>query len=99
MRETSSGDVAAFARGAMDATSLNTDQIKPIESVMAQSFPAFTLTGATIRNLHAHDQPLEWHYNFEVPQFAEASGDFLTLRPRVLGSKASGVLETKEARV
>ncbi len=94
----STGDVAAMVRSAVDTTAVNTDQIKPIESLMAQSFPSFTLTSASIRNLHAHDQPLDWHYNFEVPMFAEASGDILTLRPCVLGSKASGLLETKEAR-
>jgi hypothetical protein len=98
VREVSTGDVAALARAEVDVASQNTDQIKPIESEMAEAFPSFTLTGATIRNLHAHDQPLEWHYNFEVQRFAEASGDLLTLRPRILGSEGSGLLETKEAR-
>jgi hypothetical protein len=98
VREVSTGDVAALARAEVDVASQNTDQIKPIESEMAEAFPSFTLTGATIRNLHAHDQPLEWHYNFEVQRFAESSGDLLTLRPRILGSEGSGLLETKEAR-
>ncbi|HEV2701699.1 MAG TPA: DUF3857 and transglutaminase domain-containing protein [Steroidobacteraceae bacterium] len=96
--DTSFGDTASIARSAVETRNLNTDQIKPIESLMSGSFPTFTLTSATIRNLRAHDQPLEWHYNFEVPRFAEASGDLLTLRPCVLGTKASGLLETKEAR-
>jgi hypothetical protein len=98
VQEVSTGDAAAFARGEVDVATLNTDQIKPIEAEMAEAFPSFTLTSATIRNLHAHDQPLEWHYNFEVQRFAEASGNLLTLRPRVLGSDGSGLLETKEAR-
>ena len=98
VKETSAGDMAAFARGAVDATTLESDHIKPIEAVLAGSFPTFTLTNAAIRNLHEHDQPLEWQYTIEVPRFAEASGDILTLRARVLGTKSTGLLETKEPR-
>jgi hypothetical protein len=56
------------------------------------------VTNAVIRNRRTHDMPLEWSYQIEVPRFAEASGDILTLRPRVLGSQTTGFLETKEAR-
>jgi hypothetical protein len=98
VKETSVGDMAAFARGAVDAATQETDRIKPIESVMAQSFATFRLTKATITNLHAHDQPFEWNYSIEVPNYAEASGDIFTVRPRVLGTKSTGLLETKEPR-
>ena len=98
VKETSAGDMAAFARRAVDAATQETDRIKPIESVMAQSFATFQLTKAAIRNLRALDQPFEWNYSIEVPNYAEASGDILTLRPRVLGTKSTGLLETKEPR-
>ena len=96
--EVFTGDEAANARGMFDTTTVNTDQIKPIESLMAESFPTFTLKSAAVRNLRVHDQPFEWHYSIEVPAFAETSGNLVTLRPRVLGSKSSGLLETKEPR-
>jgi len=96
--EVSTGDMAAFARSAVDTTAQDTDHIKPIESVMAQSFASYTVTSAVIRNRHTRDMPLEWTYNIDVPRFAESSGDILTLRPRVLGSQTTGFLETKEAR-
>jgi Domain of Unknown Function with PDB structure (DUF3857)/Transglutaminase-like superfamily len=98
VNEVSTGDMAAFARSAVDTTTQDTDHVKPIESVMAQSFATFTVTNAVIRNRRTHDMPLEWSYQIEVPRFAEASGDILTLRPRVLGSQTTGFLETKEAR-
>jgi Transglutaminase-like superfamily/Domain of Unknown Function with PDB structure (DUF3857) len=98
VNEVSTGDMAAFARSAVDTTTQDTAHIKPLETVMAQSFATFTVTNAVIRNQRAHELPLEWNYNIEVPRFAEASGDLLTLRPRVLGSQTTAFLETKEAR-
>jgi len=98
VNEVSTGDIAAVARRAVDTTTQDPDHIKTIESFMAQSFATFTVTNALIRNQRAHDMPLEWNYSIEVPRFAQASGDILTLRPRVLGSQTTGFLETKEAR-
>jgi hypothetical protein len=98
VKEVSTGDVAAFARRAVDTTTQDPDHIKTIESVMAQSFATFTVTNALIHNQGAHEMPLERNYTIEVPRFAEASGDLLTLRPRVLGSQTTAFLETKEAR-
>ncbi|HTY95362.1 MAG TPA: hypothetical protein VMC02_15850, partial [Steroidobacteraceae bacterium] len=98
VKEVSTGDVAAIARLAADSAAQSTDQIKPIESVLAQSFATFTVRNAVIGNQRARDMPLEWTYDIEVPRFAEASGDIVTLRPRVLGSEATGFLETREAR-
>ncbi len=96
--EVSTGDAAALARAQMDATTVSTDQIKPVESLMAASFPTFTLKTAAVRNLRTHDRPFEWHFAFEVPGFAESSGNLITLRPRILGTKSTGLLETKAPR-
>jgi hypothetical protein len=98
VNEVSTGDMAAFARSEVDNTTQDSNHIRPLETVMSQSFATFTVTNAVIRNQHEHELPLEWNYHIEVPRFAEASGDILTLRPRVLGSKTMGFLETKEAR-
>ncbi len=96
--EVLTGDAAAFARSAVDTKTVDTDVIKPIESLMADSFPTFTLTSATMGSRRAHDRPFEWHYGIEVPGFAERSGNLITVRPRVLGTKSTGLLETKEPR-
>lgn len=98
VHELRTGDEAAFERSAVVAQTEATDQIKSVESVMTDSFPTFALTHATIGNLHASNRPLEWNYSFEVPHYAKLSGGLLTVRPRVIGSKSTGFLETREPR-
>ncbi len=44
------------------------------------------------------DQPFGFNYTFESENYAKNAGNLLLVRPRVLGSKSSGVLETKEPR-
>jgi hypothetical protein len=46
----------------------------------------------------APERPLEWDYSVAVDQYAKSSGGLLLVRVRVLGSKADGFLETREAR-
>jgi hypothetical protein len=92
------GDRATTERGALDVTTQDTDRIKPVEALMAESFPNFLLTKATIANLHAIGRPLEWNYSFEVEHYAKISGNLLMVRPRVLGRKSSALLETREPR-
>jgi hypothetical protein len=65
---------------------------------MAGSLATFRLTKASIRNLRVRNQPFEWNYSIEVPNYGETSGSILTLRPRVLGTKSTPLLETKEPR-
>ncbi len=65
---------------------------------MAGSFATFQLSKATIDNLRAPSRPLEWNYTLEVEHYAKQSGDLLTVRPRVFGSKSSGLLETRDPR-
>jgi len=52
----------------------------------------FTLTGATLGNLEQYDQSLLLSYKFVSPGYANASGDLLFFRPRVLGDHSSGLL-------
>jgi hypothetical protein len=42
--------------------------------------------------------PFGFEYTFEAENYAKNAGNLLLVRPRVLGSKASGLLETKEPR-
>ncbi len=74
------------------------DRIKPIESLLADSLSSFRITHATVENLHLTDQPFGFNYTFESDGYAKNAGGLLLLRPRVMGRKGSGILETKEPR-
>jgi hypothetical protein len=82
----------------MRATAQDTDRIKPVEAVIGASFSTFQILKATVANLRVPDRPFEWNYTLEAESFAKAAGDLLLVRPRVLGTKTSGMLETKEPR-
>jgi Domain of Unknown Function with PDB structure (DUF3857)/Transglutaminase-like superfamily len=92
------GDKASSQRYALRSTTQDTDRIKPVEAVAGASFSTFQILKATVANLRAADRPFEWKYSLEAPNYAKRAGDLLLVRPRVLGSKTSGLLETKEAR-
>lgn len=53
---------------------------------------SFTLTGASIGNLEKFDEALALNYKFVSPGYANAAGDLLFLRPRVVGDKNTGML-------
>jgi hypothetical protein len=76
----------------------NADRIKPIESLLAGSLSNFRITKASVVNLTRSDQPFGFNYTFEADNYAKNAGDLLLLRPRVFGSKARAILETKEPR-
>jgi transglutaminase-like putative cysteine protease len=92
------GDRAAAQRYELRTTTQDTDRIRPVEAVVGASFSTFQILKATVANLRIADQPFEWNYTLEAENFAKPAGDLLLVRPRVLGSKSSGLLETKEAR-
>jgi hypothetical protein len=74
------------------------DRIKPIESLLAASLPSFQITKASIINLQHTDQPFGFRYSFVAQSYARNMGDLLLVRPRVIGTKAEGFMETKEPR-
>jgi hypothetical protein len=92
------GDRARLQRRALRTTTTNADKIKPIESLLAGSLPNFRITKASVVNLNVNDQPFGYKYDFEVDNYARSAGNLLLVRPRVFGSKARGILETKEPR-
>ena len=98
VEETRVGDRAYSQRRALRLVTSNTDRIKPIENLLSGSLPNFRITKASILNLTRNDQPFGFNYSFEVENYAKAAGDLLLVRPRVIGSKARGILETKEPR-
>jgi hypothetical protein len=76
----------------------NADRIKPIESLLAGSLSNFRITKASILNLAYSDQPFGFNYTFEADGYAKNAGNLLLVRPRVIGTKAQAILETKESR-
>jgi hypothetical protein len=98
VRETRVGDRAATERERLRSISKSTDQIKPFEDLLAKSLSLFRITKASYTNLDLIDQPFSLNYSFEAGGYAKNAGGLLLVRPRVVGEKASGVLETKESR-
>jgi hypothetical protein len=96
--ETRVGDQASSERWTLRSVNKSADQIKPIENLLAGSLSIFHITQASVLNLNQTDQPFGFHYAFEAQNYAKNAGGLLLVRPRVLGVKASGILETKEPR-
>jgi len=93
------GDRAADQRRALRNVTKSEDRIKPIESLLAASLPSFRITKASVTNLTLADQPFGFDYAFEAENYAKNAGNLLLLRPRVVGTKTQGTLETKDPRV
>jgi hypothetical protein len=98
IKEVRLGNRASSERGRLRTVTKSTDQIKPIESLLAGSLPSFQIERASLVNLNQTDQPFGFNYTFRSDNYAKTAGNLLLVRPRVLGSKSSGILETKEPR-
>ena len=98
VHETRLGDRASAERWRLRAVTKSADQIKPIEDLLAGSLSLFSISHASIENLSRTDQPFGFNYTFEARDYAKNTGGLLLVRPRVLGVKTSGLLETKEPR-
>ena len=92
------GDRAWSQRWALRTVTRDADRVKPIENLLASSLSLFHLTQATVLNLTQTDQPFGFDYSFSAENYAKTAGDLLLVRPRVLGTKSSALLETKEPR-
>jgi hypothetical protein len=98
VKEWRSGDRARSERATLRNTAKTTDKLKPIETVLAGSLTNFQLTKANLLNADLTDQALGLDYAFQSSNYAKSAGNMLLVRPRVLGVKASGILETREPR-
>lgn len=92
------GDRAASERWRLRTVTKSEDRIKPIENLLGGSLSNFQITKASVINFDHTDQPFGFKYSFQASNYAKNAGNLLLVRPRVLGSKSSGVLETKEPR-
>jgi Domain of Unknown Function with PDB structure (DUF3857)/Transglutaminase-like superfamily len=98
IKEVRLGDRAWTERRRLRTVTKSADQIKPIESLLAGSLPSFQIERASLVNLNQTDQPFGFNYTFRSDNYAKTAGNLLLVRPRVLGVKGSGILETKEPR-
>jgi hypothetical protein len=96
--ETRVGDRASSERWRLRTVTKAADQIKPIEDLLAGSLSLFSISKATVMNLNHTELPFGFQYTFEAQNYAKNAGSLLLVRPRVLGVKTSGILETKEPR-
>ena len=92
------GDSAWYQRWALRDAQKDADRIKPIEHLMAYSMGTFQITKASIFNLKQYSQPFGYDWSFGALDYGKIAGDLLLVRPRVVGVKASALLETKEPR-
>jgi hypothetical protein len=98
VREVRVGNRAAEQRYALRTAKSETDRIRPIEALLSASLSSYEITKASVVDSHASDRRFEWHYSIEAKRYANTAGDVLLVRPRVMGSKVIGILETKEPR-
>jgi Domain of Unknown Function with PDB structure (DUF3857)/Transglutaminase-like superfamily len=98
VKESRLGDRASEERWRIRTVTKSTDRVKPIEDLLAASLPNFQIVKASLVNLEQTDQPFGFNYSFQSANYAKPAGNLLLVRPRVLGAKSSGVLETKEPR-
>jgi hypothetical protein len=98
VKETRLGDSARDERMRLRSVTKTEDRIKPIENLLGGSLPSFQIEHASVVNVDQTDQPFGFNYTFQSDHYAKTAGDLLLVRPRVLGSKSSGILETKEPR-
>ena len=97
--EQRNGDYGTQQRAALKSVTKDADRVKFIETLISHSLPAFQITKASFSNLNQLDQPFGYQYSLVAQNYAKTAGNLLLVRPRVLGSNSSDLLEKKEPRV
>lgn len=93
------GDYGSQQRGFLKSVSRDADRVKFLESLISHSLSTFQITKASIQNLEHTDQPFGYNYSLVAPNYAKTAGNLLLVRPRVVGSNSSDLLEKKEPRM
>src|SRR6266403_1619168 len=97
--EQRNGDYGTQQRARLKSVTKDADRVKVIETLISHSLSAFQLTKASFSNLNQVDQPFGYQYSLVAQNYAKAAGNLLLVRPRVLGSNSSDLLEKKEPRM
>jgi Domain of Unknown Function with PDB structure (DUF3857)/Transglutaminase-like superfamily len=96
--EQRNGDYGTQQRATLKSVTKDADRVKFIEALISHSLSAFQITKASFSNLNQLDQPFGYQYSLVAQNYAKTAGNLLLLRPRVLGSYSSDLLEKKEPR-
>ena len=96
--EQRNGDSGDRQRAALKSVSKETDRVKYLESLISHSLSTFQLMNASVGNLNDSDHPFIYQYSLQSPNYAKTAGNLLLVRPRVVGTNSSDLLETKEPR-
>jgi len=97
--EQRNGDYGTQQRATLKSVTKDGDRVKFIETLISHSLSAFQITKASFSNLNQLDQPFGYQYSLVAQNYAKTAGNLLLVRPRVLGSNASDLLEKKEPRM
>jgi hypothetical protein len=97
--EQRNGDYGTQQRASLKAVTKDADRVKFIETLISHSLSSFQITRASISNLNRVDEPFGYQYSLVAQNYAKTAGNLLLVRPRVLGSNSSDLLEKKEPRV
>jgi hypothetical protein len=92
------GDAAIAEREALRSATSDSQKIHPIEKLLGASIPNYRITKAQVSNIQRTDEPFAYTYAFEAGNYAKVTGDLLLVRPRIVGTHSSALLETKEPR-
>lgn len=97
--EQRNGDYGTQQRASLKSVTKDADRVKFIETLISHSLSSFQITKASISNLNRVDEPFGYQYSLVAQNYAKTAGNLLLVRPRVLGSNSSDLLEKKEPRV
>lgn len=92
------GDAASEERARMKFVSADKERLKVIENILSGSLANFAVTQASITSLQDMHKPFQMDYSITVQRYAKPAGELLLVRPRLIGVRGSGILETKEPR-
>lgn len=97
--EQRNGDYGTQQRASLKSVTKDADRVKFIETLISHSLSSFQITRASISNLNRVDEPFGYQYSLVAQNYAKTAGNLLLVRPRVLGSNSSDLLEKKEPRM
>lgn len=73
-------------------------RVQKMESFLSGFLTGFTLNDYQVENLEEYDKELVVKYSFVAKGYAKSAGPLTLIRPRVFGSKSSGIFDLKERR-
>lgn len=97
--EERNGDYGTQQRATLKSVTKDADRVKFIETLVSHSISTFQITKASFSNLNQLDQPFGYQYSLVAQEYAKTAGNLLLVRPRILGSNSSDLLEKKEQRM